>query len=86
MKLRGLGGIVQVSITERTPRHMTEHHDTTSSPTAGRPGRTGAIIRTLAALSAGIVAGATSRDFGLGITTATATLGLLREVFNHPAP
>jgi hypothetical protein len=65
---------------------MTEQHNTTPSPGSGRHGRAGAIARTITAVAAGAAVGYTTHNVGLGVTTAAATVSLLREAFTHPAP
>jgi hypothetical protein len=65
---------------------MSENHEhaATPDPEQGRGGRTGAITRATVAVAAGAATGWTTRDVGLGITTATAALNILRE-FTRPA-
>lgn len=65
---------------------MTENHEQAAAPDPeqGRRGRTGAIARATAAVAAGVAMGWTTRDVGLGVTTATAALNILRE-FARPA-
>lgn len=53
-----------------------------------RPGwrdRAAAIARAATAIVAGVAVGATTRDVGLGITTAGAAASILREAFARPS-
>lgn len=46
--------------------------------------RTGAIARAIIAVTAGATTGWTTRDVGLGLTTAAVTVSILREAFARP--
>jgi hypothetical protein len=65
---------------------MTEQHNTTPSPGSGWRGHAGAIARTITAVAAGAAVGYSTHNVGLGVTTAAATVSLLREAFTRPAP
>ncbi|QNJ89915.1 hypothetical protein HZU40_00135 (plasmid) [Mycolicibacterium fluoranthenivorans] len=46
--------------------------------------RAGAIIRAVAAVGAGVAVGVSTRDLGLGVTTAAAAVSILRELLARP--
>ena len=65
---------------------MTEQQNTAPQPGFGWRGRAGALARAITAVAAGAAAGYTIHNPVLGVTTAAATLSLLREVFLPPPP
>ena len=63
---------------------MTEPHDLPAGGESHRRWRAGTITRAAAAVAMGVTMGWATRDVGIGITTTTATMNILREVFVRP--
>jgi len=66
---------------ERELLDMTEPDDLPEGNGPHRRWRASAITRATAAIAAGVTMGWATRDVNVGITTTTATMNILREVF-----
>lgn len=68
---------------------MSENHepiagDDNPDHGSGWSDRAGAIARAVAAVAAGVAVGVSTRDVGLGVTTAAAAVSILRELLARP--
>lgn len=65
---------------------MSENHESTPGDAEGSRwrDRAGAITRAVTAVGAGVAVGVSTRDVGLGVTTAAAAVSILRELLARP--
>lgn len=63
---------------------MTEPHHLPAGDEPHQHWRAGAITRATTAIAAGVTIGWATRDVTIGITTTTAAMSILREVFVRP--
>lgn len=71
---------------ERELLDMTEPHNLPAGDEPHQHWRASGIARAVTAIAAGVTMGWATRDVSVGITTTTAAMNMLREVFVRPRP